>query len=474
MSHQCYFVEEENAKEESIDNYIDLFCEYKDNPPNLREALNQLFISGGVPENLLNENIEDIFSKVNSVLIDNNERKQKIKEKYPTLSIEDAQIITSYTCEAKRHIYSPYFILNKRLVDDDREQGIKNVSKYFYILLMALRKLSRYYPDKQLYRCIKKKVTLYDPSNKKYIPYEIGKEKTFWAFTSTSLNCRSSYKFLGKNNDVDDTEYKSGTIFSLSGNIWGYDITVLSYFPEEGEILLEPERKYIIKEVMPELNEIITIRGEFKETSIVLKDILKNNKIIVNTKNYSNNIFDFMIKGMKIGFTPNTENPLFTFLMKDVCMHSSIFFELESPQKKNETGILFMYGCYQFTDNEMEIKRFFLNKKKMYFPYEEKGGLNFGEIDEQKYNENFCKKGIINLIFNKKSNKMTLKHFIENIKKMNDPWTASNYNVFTHNQHDFVKEAIKIINPGVSKESINSKELTIPSKINEELKKRII
>ena len=45
MSHKCYFSEEENAKEESINNYIDLFFEYKENPPDLKEALyiNYLF-----------------------------------------------------------------------------------------------------------------------------------------------------------------------------------------------------------------------------------------------------------------------------------------------------------------------------------------------------------------------------------------------------------------------------------------------
>ena len=36
MAKQCYFTEEENAKEESIDNYTYLFSEYLENPPTLR------------------------------------------------------------------------------------------------------------------------------------------------------------------------------------------------------------------------------------------------------------------------------------------------------------------------------------------------------------------------------------------------------------------------------------------------------
>ena len=148
---------------------------------------------------------------------------------------------------------------------------------------------------------------LYNPSNKKFIPYEIGNQKTFWAFTSTSVEFEESYKFLGKNNNavyenykkeldyyakditsniindwyrgIDDDEFKTGTIFSLSGNIWGYDITVLSCYEKEEEIILEPERKYIIKEVIPNVNDII-IRGEFQDTPIVLKEIKLTNELI--------------------------------------------------------------------------------------------------------------------------------------------------------------------------------------------------
>ena len=273
MTQQCYFVEEENAKEESIDNYSYLFYEYIKNPPTLKEALHQLFISGGVPKNELNNYIEDIWNKVNHNF---NQREKVIKEKYPSITIDDALIITLYTCEALDEKYNPYSILNSNLVKDDRKQGIQNVSKYFYILLMALRRLPKYYPENFLYRCIKKKVDLSDPFNKKYVPYKIGNEKTFWAFTSTSPNPKCSYQFLEKNTSIGYKEYKCGTMFSLSGNIWRYDITVLSFYCKiEEEILLEPERKYIIKEVWPELNDIISIRGEFKDTPIVLEDIKK-------------------------------------------------------------------------------------------------------------------------------------------------------------------------------------------------------
>ena len=51
-------------------------------------------------------------------------------------------------------------------------QGIRNISKYLFLLLKSLRKLSRYYPKKYLYRCISVLVKLdYDSFNKKFVPY---------------------------------------------------------------------------------------------------------------------------------------------------------------------------------------------------------------------------------------------------------------------------------------------------------------
>ena len=64
---------------------------------------------------------------------------------------------------------------------------------------------------------------------------------------------------------------KSGTIFRLEGDIWGYDITLFSKFDEK-EILVEPERNIIVKEA-EELNEIINITCEISKTPLVLETI---------------------------------------------------------------------------------------------------------------------------------------------------------------------------------------------------------
>lgn len=275
MSLHFYCNGEDNEKEESIDKYKDIFTDFLDNPPSLKEALIQIFISGGVPENELNDYINYLNKKIYKLVED---REIKIKEKYPNLSKEDSLIIASYTCEAKNHEFSPYRTLNRNLASDNREEGLKKVSKYLYLLLKALRKLKRYYPDeeqKYLYRGIKVMVnTKIDPFNPKLVPYLRNKQKTFWAFSSTSPLTSTALGFLGDNGYHEEKKLKSGTFFSLYGKIWGYDITIFNIY-EEKEILLEPERKFRIENVIPDPNGIINVTCEIKDSPIVLNDLKK-------------------------------------------------------------------------------------------------------------------------------------------------------------------------------------------------------
>ena len=138
MSLHFYCNGEDNEKEESIDKYMDIFTDFLDNPPSLNEALIQVFIAGGVPEIELNDYVEDLNKKVYKV-VEDEEIKIKIKEKYPNISKDDSLIIASYTCEAKNKEFSPYRTLNRNLASDNREEGLKKVSKYLFILLKALR-----------------------------------------------------------------------------------------------------------------------------------------------------------------------------------------------------------------------------------------------------------------------------------------------------------------------------------------------
>ena len=127
MSLHFYCNGEDNEKEESINKYKDIFTDYVDNPTALKEALIQIFIVGGVPESELNDYVEYLMKKVNKLVED---REFKIKENYPNLSKEDSLIIASYTCEAKNSEFSPYRTLNRNLSSNNREEGLKKVSKY--------------------------------------------------------------------------------------------------------------------------------------------------------------------------------------------------------------------------------------------------------------------------------------------------------------------------------------------------------
>ena len=176
MSLNFYCKEEENSREESINKYKNLFINYDKMTPSLSEALSQMFKSSELDDKKVNELIEDIINKC-KVRIDPNF--DLIKEKYKNITKEDAYIICSYTCEAEDRAYSPYRILNRNLVSNDRQNGINNISKYLYIFLKSLRKLPRYYPENnKLYRCLTCHVNL-SQDNNDIVPYKIGNKKHF-------------------------------------------------------------------------------------------------------------------------------------------------------------------------------------------------------------------------------------------------------------------------------------------------------
>ena len=252
-----------------------------------------MFTSSGLEKYKADALINQIMSDIRKHL---NKNFSDIQNKYSKITYEDAQIISRYTCELnkKYEIYNPYSILNKNLVSDDRENGIRNVSKYLFIFLKALRKLDIFYPEKKrkyLYRGIRTKVELnYDSFNKMKIPYLRGEQKMFWAFSSASNDTQTAIKFLKENINKN----KSGTIFTLTGNVWGYDISLFNVCHEK-EILLEPERKIIIKEFIPPINDIIYVRCKILEdTSLVLENIF-NKKNINNNKLNIDSVDNFNI-----------------------------------------------------------------------------------------------------------------------------------------------------------------------------------
>ena len=301
MSLNFYCKEEENSREESINRYKNIFATYEKKPPSLSEALTQMFKSADLSKKKIDELTEDIITKCKAT-IDN--IFDKIKQKYENITIEDAYIICSYTCESEERAYSPYRILNQNLVSNNRQKGVNNISKYLYIFLKSLRKLPRYYPEKKvLYRCLTCQVNISeDEKDKNIVSYAIGNKKTFWGFTSTSPDPNMTYSFLKDTvNEMNEKiSMKTGTVFTLGGDVWGYNIEIFNYYHEK-EILLEPERKFIVTNVLPPLNGITNINCNILKTGLILTDEkLESSSISYNIKEYENidntNIKEYIIK----------------------------------------------------------------------------------------------------------------------------------------------------------------------------------
>ena len=127
--------------DESINKYEDIFEEYVKICPTLKEALEHMFISSGVSKDKANQLTNTVYDDVKYFI---EPKFTDIKNKYPNISLEDAFIISSYTYEFENDKdYNTYKLLNQNLVSNNRKQGIKKVSKYLFILLKALRKLTR-------------------------------------------------------------------------------------------------------------------------------------------------------------------------------------------------------------------------------------------------------------------------------------------------------------------------------------------
>ena len=122
----------EKPKEESLNNYIDLFKDYIYEVPNLREALIFIFKAANLNEEQINKYTDDIITQCDKQMTKNFDQ---IKIKYPKITLEEAKIISSYTCESGMDSdYSPFRLLNRNMVSENRKQGIKNISKYLYML----------------------------------------------------------------------------------------------------------------------------------------------------------------------------------------------------------------------------------------------------------------------------------------------------------------------------------------------------
>ena len=341
-----YNKKEEIPKKDSIDDYENIFLEYKTKIPTLYEALYQMYESVVIQDQkayLLSLNIIEKSKKVIEFNYD------LIYEKYG-ITKEESIIIASYSCEAFDSNYSPYKIVNNILNDENRFKGIKNISKYLYIFLKALRQLKRYYPkQKYMYRCINKQINLQkDIFDERIVPFNKGTIKTFYGFLSITSEKDMTYDLKGKRKNID-----KGTIFEIYGNFRGYDISLFNKLIDE-HIIIEPEHILkIINAVYPNNNkEIFNVRCEIQKTPPILGKLIKTRKIKINYVFIDNNTYSIKIFGKE--FVERNKNkcqiiynnqiyPLDCYFNTSKIKNNSLEISLEEIQNITDLSYMFSY-----------------------------------------------------------------------------------------------------------------------------------
>lgn len=195
------------------------------------------------------------------------------------LTDDEAGAISCYTLQLEYPgIKSPYELINEGLSGSRNSTNLNSIRRFLYLLLSGLRKLSRFSPSSGeiFYRGIRSKV----PQNEKEATkindkgqnithqyYEKDKTVTWWGFTSTTTD-------LDKVNIFIEGAPES-TMFNIGGsNLWGYDIKLFSPFPEEEEILLEPEARVFVKGIISNSKPLVINVALQNFDHLVLEDII--------------------------------------------------------------------------------------------------------------------------------------------------------------------------------------------------------
>ena len=147
-----------------------------------------------------------------------------------TLTEDEARVIAGYTVEVPEgQGESMYTVLNTALRGDRSMSSMMRIRDLFMMFLGALRKLPLV-EIPVLHRGIDVHIDL------------TGQTATFSAFTSTSASKNVAREFVGRQG--------SGTVLTFE-HCFGYDISKFSLFPQEQEVLIEPETKFLILSVEP-------------------------------------------------------------------------------------------------------------------------------------------------------------------------------------------------------------------------------
>ena len=220
------------------------------------------------------------------------------------VTVDDAAAIALYTMETKALKKNPYSMINEALMNGDME-SLEPVKDLLYAMMSALRKLPIVY-GKPLYRGIRSRVAdgnggpnrvmnvtakhvitpekAHSPptvnsrssrnisevlnSDRALCNYAEGEEVTWNGISSTSPDVAVTKAFLARGRKTGTAE---GTLFIIEDG-WGYNVQPCSMFPDEEEIVLEPERRFRVKTVIP--GEGLTIiKMEMLKTPPILPQV---------------------------------------------------------------------------------------------------------------------------------------------------------------------------------------------------------
>ena len=161
-----------------------------------------------------------IFKKAREVL--DRVRENGVMKQYG-LTEDEVMVIAGYTAE--RQEKSMYTRLNNVLRGEHDEEHLESIRPLLVLFLRALRKLP-IVEVPEVYRGSSRDLKLEE---------HFGEFVTWWGFTSTTVNINVTNIFI-------QNTYGSNLMI-LKGPCKGYDLTPLSVYQGEQEILLEPETK---------------------------------------------------------------------------------------------------------------------------------------------------------------------------------------------------------------------------------------
>ena len=223
--------------------YVGLYSEdYREQP--IHKILTQTGLDKGRAEKIMNE------CKAAS-------RRAELEGKAPSrLTKKDMESIAFYTLylESRDFEYSPYRLLNKALASDNAED-LQEARDLLFNVMTALRKLPRHEGD-LLYRGIRGSV---DKS-----VYKPGAVVMWHGLLSVSTNINAVKSLLASSGELDVSH---GTLFIIEGG-WGYNVQQYSLYPEEEEILIEPERQFTVNSVIKSDMTIVSL--QMLDTPLIL------------------------------------------------------------------------------------------------------------------------------------------------------------------------------------------------------------